>query len=179
MFAMRVRLRIGFALAALGFVAGCGGDGGATSRGVPAMCEAAPLLPEPSICAGPDDDGWSNLESPDPEPCPPPPGDCVQAVLGRLTDTARYIDCPGYVVLNRDDWSIDLNDRFIACIDGCAVGTCDPPILIASPESSIPDYSDDFMQTSVTSRELCQLHNAGCDVVVEPTGQGYASCPCP
>jgi hypothetical protein len=93
-------------------------------------------------------------------------------------DTARYIGCPGYIVLNRDDWSIELNDEFIACINMCAVGTYDPPILIASPRASIPDYSEDFTQTSVTSRELCQLHNAGCDVVVEVTGEGYADCSC-
>lgn len=143
------------------------------------MCDIAPSLPEPVACMGPDEDGWSNLGSSEEEPCPPPGGDCVQAVLGRLADTARYIDCPGYVVLNRDDWSIDLNDDFIACLDMCSVGTCDPPILIASPEASIPDYSDDFMETSVTSRELCQLHNAGCEVVVEGDAPGHARCPCP
>jgi len=143
------------------------------------MCDIAPLLPEAMSCNGPDSNGWSNQPPPGSEPCPAPPeNNCVQAVLGRLTDTARYIGCPGYIVLNRDDWTIDLNDGFIACIDMCGVGTCDPPVLIASAQSSIPDLSEDPGETSVTSRELCQLFNAGCEVVVETDGQGYADCGC-
>lgn len=31
------------------------------------------------------------------------------------------------VVLNRSDWTIELNDAFIACVAACELGTCDPP----------------------------------------------------
>ena len=147
-------------------------------------CEAAPdpqPPTQPITCDGPDQDGWSNDARPeDAGPCPDPPaGGCTQIVIGRLADTARYIDCPGYIVLNRSDWTIDLNDNFIACAAACEIGTCDPSIIVVSTREEIPDFNEDFTMTTVTSRELCQLNNSGCTVTMAGNaGPGSVECPC-
>ena len=148
-------------------------------------CDIAPdpeLPAGPARCAGPDDNGWSNQERPDGAgACPaPPPGGCTRVVLGRLSDTGKYINCPGYVVLSRSDWTIGLNDNFIACVAACELGNCDPPVIVVSDRSEIPDFHEDYTMTTVTSRELCELHNAGCEVVMaDQTGPGLVDCACP
>jgi hypothetical protein len=146
-----------------------------------ASCTSAPdasVPTSPEACAGPDADGWSNQpRSADAGPCPPPPDGCTQVVIGRLADTAAYIGCPGYIVLNRSDWTIDLNDQFIACVAACNLGTCDPPVIVVSRSEDIPDFNVDYTQTSVTSRELCELINAGCAVTMaDDTGPGLVEC---
>lgn len=144
-------------------------------------CETAPDHGAATACSGPDSFGWSNQGRPaDAGLCPDPPdGGCTQVVLGRLPDTRGYIDCPGYIVLNRSDWSIALNDRFIACAATCNLGTCDSPIIVVSTSDDIPDFNDDHTLTSVTSRELCELHNSGCTVTMADEQElGYVDCGC-
>ncbi len=98
-------------------------------------------------------------------------------MLGRLADTGRYINCPGYIVLNRSDFTIGLNDNFIACVASGALGDCDPPVIVVSERASVPDFDEDDTMGSVTSRELCQLYNAGCTVIfADEFGPGYVDC---
>ena len=144
-------------------------------------CPNAPPTVTPEFaCSGPDDDGWTNAIPDNLAPCPaPPPGDCNQVVLGRLADTVHYIGCPGYTVLNRTDWTITLNDEFIACTASCDLGDCDPPAIIVSTRDAIPDFSLDIRMTTVTSRELCQFYNSGCTVVfADENAPGYVDCAC-
>jgi len=100
-------------------------------------------------------------------------------VIGRQSDTSRYINCPGYIVLNRSDWTIELNDNFIACAAACDLGTCDPPVIVVSSRDTIPDFQEEPGGTTVTSRELCQLHNAGCTATLaDENGPGSVDCGC-
>ena len=97
----------------------------------------------------------------------------------RLADTSRYTDCPGYIVLNRSDWTPGLNDDFIACAGACELGTCDPSVIVVSAREDIPDFNQDFTMTSLTSRELCQLYNSGCNVAMgDDAGPGFVDCLC-
>ena len=144
-----------------------------------ASCEAAPEPTLPEDCDGPDLNGWSNQPRPgEPAPCPEPPlGGCSQVVIGRLSETARYMNCPGYVVLNRSDWTLGLNDGFIACASAGELGTCDPLARVLTDRDAIPEFSEDDSKTTVTSRELCQLHNAGCTVAfADAPGPGHVDC---
>lgn len=147
-------------------------------------CNSAPQLTDPqtaSVCAGPDADGWSNQpRADDAGPCPPPPANgCTQVVIGRLSDTAAYIGCPGYIVLNRSDWTIDLNDAFISCVSACELGTCDPPVIVVSRREEIPEFDVDYTNTTVTSRELCELARVGCTVTfADDDGPGVVECGC-
>lgn len=186
-----VNLRALLAVAAL--LASCAGsctrtvdcqDAVEEGSGFAQSCAAAPhpvAAPAGWDCAGPDADGWSNQPRPDDAgPCPPPPaGGCAQVVLGRLSDTARYVGCPGYIVLNRSDWTIELNDAFIACVAACELGTCDPAVIVVSGREEIPDFDVDYTRTTVTSRELCELINAGCVVTfADASGPGLVDCGC-
>jgi hypothetical protein len=144
-----------------------------------ASCQSAPDPTLPADCAGPDLAGWSNQPRPaEAGLCPEPPsGGCSQVVVGRLTETGRYMSCPGYVVLNRSDWTLGLNDNFIACTSEGELGTCDPSVLVVTDRGGIPDFSEDPSQTTVASRELCQLHNAGCSVAfADASGPGHVDC---
>ena len=129
-------------------------------------CELAPAAGPAADCTGPDEAGWSNQERPlDAAPCPPaPPDGCIVPILGRLKDTQHYINCEGYIVLNRTDWTIEMNDRFIACVAAGELGSCEAAAWVVSPRSDVPDFKEDFRETTVTSREMCQLHNLQCDV---------------
>lgn len=145
-------------------------------------CEAAPDPNLPASCDGPDPSGWSDQPRPvEAEPCPgSPSGGCSQVVIGRHTDTGRYMNCPGYIVLNRSDWTLALNDGFIACTSEGELGTCDPSVIVVSERADVPDFSEDDAETTVTSRELCQLHNAGCSVVFAAGATpGHVECSIP
>jgi hypothetical protein len=146
-------------------------------------CEGAdvPCLPPPDDCGGPDSSGWSNKPRPPgagPCPAPPSPAGCTQYVIGRQKDVEKYINCPGYHVLNRDDYDQHpgLNDLFIACGACGANSTCPNKFLIASPDEDIPDWSKDGGPWSST--ELCQL-NKYCKVVTNSGSTGYVKdCNC-
>ena len=141
-------------------------------------CGTVPCLPPPTNCSGPDSSGWSNQPRPaDAGACPaaPSPAGCTQYVLGRMTDVAKYINCPGYVVLNRSDYTRDMNNLFISCAACGNSSPCSPPILIASANGSIPDQSS---TSPWTSTELCQL-NKYCTVSPSATGTGSVTgCNC-
>ncbi|MFE8602822.1 hypothetical protein [Archangium violaceum] len=145
-------------------------------------CEGAdvPCLPKPDKCTGPDSAGWSNKPRPadaGPCPAPPTPAGCTQYVIGRQKDVEKYINCPGYNVLNRDDYNQrpGLNDLFIACA-ACGNATCNPGILIASGNEQIPDHSNDGGPWSST--ELCQL-NKYCTVTTNNGAVGsVTNCNC-
>jgi hypothetical protein len=145
-------------------------------------CEGAdvPCLPPPTKCTGPDSAGWSNKpRPPDAGPCPAPPAPagCTQYVIGRQKDVEKYINCPGYNVLNRDDYNQHpgLNDLFIACA-ACGNATCTPGILIASSNEDMPDWSKDGGPWSST--ELCQL-NKYCTVTAKSGATGsVTNCNC-
>lgn len=152
-----------------------------TVDGFLASCDPVPEPSLPPSCAGPDEDRWVNAPRPDDAgPCPPPPaGGCEQVVLGRLADTSAYIGCPGYIVLHRSDWTIDVNDHLIACVAECRLGTCQPAAIVVSPRASIPDFHPDYHRTSVTSRELCQLDRHGCSTAMaDEHGPGAIDCGC-
>lgn len=129
---------------------------------------SCPLAPDD--CNGP----WSDKpRDPSWPPCADPPKlGCKQVVLGRFGDIQRYLGCPGYITLNVADWSAEKNDRFVACAAAGRLGaTCNPPILIASGKSNIPD-------TTVTSREVGQLSKCGCTMTLNEKTQGFAlACP--
>ena len=145
-------------------------------------CEGAdvPCLPPPDKCTGPDSAGWSNKPRPadaGPCPAPPAPAGCTQYVIGRQKDVEKYINCPGYNVLNRDDYDQHpgLNDLFIACA-ACGNATCTPGILIASGNEDIPDWKKDGGPWSST--ELCQL-NKYCTVTTKNGATGsVTNCNC-
>ena len=121
-------------------------------------------------CNGP----WSDkARDPSWPPCADAPKfGCRQVVLGRFGDIQRYIGCPGYITLNLADWSAEKNDRFIACAAAGRLGaTCNPPVLIASGKTNIPD-------TTVTNREIGQLTSCGCTMTVNKDTPGFAlACP--
>ena len=121
---------------------------------------ACPSLP--ASCAGP----WSNQGRPDAGACPAP-GDGVTVVLGRFNDIRQYINCPGFLVLNLSDYTVEENDQYIAC---AAAGKLGGSILVASPLANIPRPPT----ASRTPVELCQLAACGCRVSLG-SGQGARS----
>lgn len=142
-------------------------------------CELAPAAPDTARCSGPDSSGWSNRpRPPDAGPCPAPPKHgCTIPVLGRLSDTSVYVDCPGYVVLNRSDWTIEMNDRFIGCVATGELSSCPSEAWMLSTRAEVPNYETHYLDTTVTSRETCQLYNASCDVqFANINGAGGVEC---
>jgi hypothetical protein len=148
-----------------------------------ASCGGAkvPCLPKPQACDGPDSAGWSNKPRPSdagPCPAPPAPAGCKQYVIGRQKDVEKYINCPGFIVLNRNDYDSrpGLNDLFISCAACGGNGNCSPGILIASGDEDLPDWSKDGGPWSST--ELCQL-NKYCTVTTQRGGKGsVTACDC-
>lgn len=113
---------------------------------------------------------WSTIpRGVDAGSCPPRQRpNCDQAVIGYLADTARYIDCPGYVVLNRSDWTLQLNDAFIGCIVSQRIdGLCDDtPAIIVTPDiAPISELTAEGFP-KVTSREICEFANCGCSLTL-------------
>ncbi|MBW7904994.1 MAG: hypothetical protein LC135_06910 [Phycisphaerae bacterium] len=54
-----------------------------------------------------------------------------------------------------------------------------PALIVVSGREEIPDFDVDYMRTTVTSRELCELINAGCLVTfADEAGPGFADCGC-
>ena len=122
---------------------------------------------------------WANQDRPkDVRPCPAPqPGGKGQYIFGRLADTKHYIKCPGYYVLNRSDWSLGMNDQFANCaIRAAKAGNAS--IAIVSPSSDIPKFDADYRQTSITSREMCQIYKRQCKINLSQDGRekGQAVC---
>ncbi|WP_394841296.1 hypothetical protein LZC95_30025 [Pendulispora brunnea] len=142
---------------------------------------ACPLPPFPDDCSG---TWWNTAYDPSTpnEDCPAkdPYLTCDPVILGRCnstySDICKYRGCPGYIVLNMSDWTIQQNDRFIACAQaGLLDNQCDT-IVVGSPSNHVPD-PDPGTTGSVTYRELCQLNACGCPTVFDDTG-GEATCGC-
>ncbi|MHC5112386.1 MAG: hypothetical protein ACYTHJ_21215 [Planctomycetota bacterium] len=80
-------------------------------------------------------------------------------------------------MLDRTNWTIELNDNIIACTIAGELGTCESAVLVASSRESITGMSDDPFETTVASREICQLSNSGCDVALaDEFGPGSTHC---
>ena len=116
------------------------------------------------------------------EACPAPPqeadgSECTQVVLGRMPDVERFKGCKGYVFLNRSDWTIELNDEFVACsVSGRMGATCSTPILIASGWKDTDGKTEGrgIGADSITAREMCQLRMCNWDVQLHQSKPGAA-----
>lgn len=140
---------------------------------------ACPVPPMPDDCSG---DWWNTASDPATPnvdcPASDPALTCDQVVLGRCNDTyddiCKYRNCPGYIALNMSDWTIEQNDRFIACAQAGLIDNQCADLVVGSPSDHIPD-PDPGATGSVTYRELCQLKACGCPTVFSETG-GTAEC---
>ncbi len=133
---------------------------------------------------GPTGTGWSTKPRPSDAgacPDPPEPAGCHQYVIGRQVDVTKYIGCPGYEVLNVEDiqYSLSINDLFIACGACGANSTCPNKFLIASADGQLPDLNPDPDGGGPwVSTELCQLSKF-CTVTTNANGTGHVTdCDC-
>jgi hypothetical protein len=121
----------------------------------------------------------------------------IQYVLGRLSDTKCFINCPNYVVLNISDWNLKNNDLFIKFISKnpkqkimkdlkpCKIF----PIRVYVNKSNIPKhslvkdkiknksilkkYTTKYEPGGITSRELCLLVNYKFNFYAVKSGSNY------
>ena len=140
------------------------------------------------------DNDTSKWYSSDRSHCPAPPRaengeSCNTVVLGRLTSTRKYAGCPGYIVLNSAEWSIEYNDRFIGCVAQQRFNVCrgretlivwsdrTPPSTAAAADGITNPNNPDYPygpSGSITSTELCQVYRTGWDMRFD-RGFGWAS----
>lgn len=89
---------------------------------------------------------------------------CKQVLVGRFLQIGPYIDCTDhYIALNRDDWTIDVNDDFVYCAATGQLGaTCEARLQLVSGQRYVQDHGSHG--SPVTARELCQFHRMGCQI---------------
>ncbi|MFY2562008.1 hypothetical protein ACN469_30720 [Corallococcus terminator] len=139
-----------------------------------------PTVPSRDDCKGKWWDSASTPGTPNPEcPSSPPSSTCDTVVLGRCNDTysdiCKYRNCPGYIALNMKDWSIEKNDKFIACAQAGLLDKQCKDITIGSPSDHVPDPAPGETG-SVTYRELCQLKACGCPPKFKGDGGTASGC---
>ncbi len=124
-------------------------------------------------------------QEPKAEGCPAAPTNsdgrsCKQVIIGRFLHTGAYIGCvDDYIVLNRSDWTQEINDRFVHCTaTGAVRATCDDAIRLVSGHKYVQDSGS--TGSPVTARELCQFHLLGCRIEDWGFDQaGWIVCPEP
>ncbi len=103
---------------------------------------------------------------------------CLQVIVGRFLQTGGYLGCTAhYIVLNRDDWTEEVNDDFIYCAATAQLGaTCEEGIRLVSGQRYVQDFGT--QGAPVTARELCQFDAMGCTIEEwEFVGGAVIKCP--
>ncbi len=80
----------------------------------------------------------------------------VVAVIGRMADTKPLQDVPGYEVLNRLDWTTDVNDEWVQSVIDRGM-----KVLMASPDTPENLVNKKTVELSQFSIEIIQFLMAG------------------